>query len=73
MNGFAASCRSKGEDDGVNLNFVSLALLGSSDHYADAHQRACFCPGDPVVKGSGHCLMEEATGQIIPAIVAFLK
>ena len=26
-----------------------------------------------VVKGSGHWLMEEATGQVIPAIVAFLK
>ena len=26
-----------------------------------------------VVKGAGHWLMEEATGQVIPAIVAFLK
>lgn len=26
-----------------------------------------------VVKGSGHWLMEEATGQVIPAIVAFLQ
>jgi len=26
-----------------------------------------------VIKGSGHWLMEEATGQVIPAIVAFLK
>ena len=26
-----------------------------------------------VVKGSGHWLMEEATGQVIPAILAFLK
>ena len=26
-----------------------------------------------VVQGSGHWLMEEATGQVIPAIVAFLK
>jgi pimeloyl-ACP methyl ester carboxylesterase len=26
-----------------------------------------------VIKGSGHWLMEEATGQVIPAIVAFLN
>ena len=26
-----------------------------------------------VVKGSGHWLMEEATDQVVPAIVAFLK
>ena len=26
-----------------------------------------------VVKGAGHWLMEEATGQVIPAIIAFLK
>jgi pimeloyl-ACP methyl ester carboxylesterase len=26
-----------------------------------------------VVKGSGHWLMEEATGQVMPAIVAFVR
>jgi pimeloyl-ACP methyl ester carboxylesterase len=26
-----------------------------------------------VVKGSGHWLMEEATSQVVPAIVGFLK
>ena len=47
MNGGAAYCRSIGEDDDFDVNFGSLALFDSSSRRADAHQRACFCPGTP--------------------------
>ena len=45
MNGFAAYCRSIGENDDPNSNYASVVLLASTSLCAGANQRARLRPG----------------------------
>jgi pimeloyl-ACP methyl ester carboxylesterase len=60
----------------TKLNMPFLVLTGekaSGTFLIDQAKLVAINVSGTVVKGSGHWLMEEATDQVVPAIVAFLK
>jgi len=60
----------------TKLNMPFLVLTGekaSGTFLIDQAKLVATNVSGTVVKNSGHWLMEEATGQVVPAIVAFLK
>lgn len=60
----------------TKLGMPFLVLTGekaSGTFLIDQAQMVATNVSGTVVKGSGHWLMEEATDQVVPAIVAFLK
>jgi pimeloyl-ACP methyl ester carboxylesterase len=60
----------------TKLTMPMLVLTGEKASGNFLIEQARLVDGDVqgvVVKGSGHWLMEEATGQVIPQLVAFIN